>query len=70
MFTAPEGEGDKLTDIKGIGPVAEGQLKEQGITTFKQIAKLTKKEIKQVDENMPFSAAQIEDWQAQAKEKV
>ena len=70
MFTAPEGEGDKLTDIKGIGPVAEGQLKEQGITTFKQIAELTADEIVKVDENMPFSAAQIEDWQAQAKEKA
>jgi len=70
MFTAPAGDGDKLTDIKGIGPVAEGQLKEQGITTFKQIAELTAEEIAKVDENMPFSAAQIEDWQAQAKEKV
>ena len=70
MFTAPAGDGDTLTDIKGIGPVAEGQLKEQGITTFKQIAELTAEEITKVDENMPFSAAQIEDWQAQAKEKV
>ncbi len=70
MFVAPEGEGDKLTDIKGIGPVAEGQLKEQGITTFKQIAELTAEDIARVDEYMPFSAAQIEDWQAQAKEKV
>ncbi len=70
LFTAPEGEADKLTEIKGIGPVAEKQLNEQGITTFAQIAKLTKADIKKVDENMPFSADQIADWQEQAKALV
>lgn len=70
LFTAPAGDKDKLTDIKGIGPVAEGQLYEQGITTFAQIAKLTKAEIATVDENMPFSAEQITDWQGQAKELI
>ncbi len=70
LFTAPKGEKDKLTDIKGIGPVAEGQLYEQGITTFAQIAKLTKADIAKVDEYMPFSADQITDWQAQAKELI
>jgi large subunit ribosomal protein L21 len=67
LFTAPEGEADKLTEIKGIGPVAEKQLNEQGITTFAQIAKLTAAEIKTIDENMPFSADQIKDWKEQAK---
>ena len=43
LFTAPAGgEKDKLTDIKGIGPVAEKQLNEQGIMTFAQIAALTR----------------------------
>jgi len=70
LFTAPKGEADKLTEIKGIGPVAEKQLNEQGITTFAQIAKLTKADIKKVDENMPFSADQIADWQEQAKALV
>ncbi|MEL6965837.1 MAG: 50S ribosomal protein L21 [Pseudomonadota bacterium] len=71
LFAAPAGgEKDKLTDIKGIGPVAERQLNEQGIMTFAQIAALTAEEIEKVDEYMPFSAAQIEDWQAQAKEKI
>lgn len=70
LFTAPKGDKDKLTDIKGIGPVAEKQLNEQGITTFAQIAKLTKAEIERVDEYMPFSADQITDWQAQAKDLV
>ena len=70
LFTAPKGEADKLTDIKGIGPVAEGQLNEQGITTFAQIAALSEEEIVKIDEYMPFSADQIKDWQAQAKEKT
>ena len=70
LFKAPKGDSDKLTKIKGIGPVAEKQLNEQGITTFAQIAALTKAEIEKVDEYMPFSADQITDWQSQAKELI
>ncbi|WP_024350277.1 50S ribosomal protein L21 [Aurantimonas coralicida] len=69
MFTAPtSGEQDKLTKIKGIGPVAEKQLNEQGITTYAQIAALSDEDVARIDANMPFSAAQIEDWRAQAGE--
>jgi large subunit ribosomal protein L21 len=70
LFTAPAGDGDKLVDIKGIGPVAAKQLAEQGITTFKQLAELTDADIEKIDANMPFSADQINDWKAQAKELV
>ncbi len=68
LFTAPAGEGDDLVVIKGIGPVAAGQLKEQGITTFAQLAALTDEDIARIDANMPFSTDQIKDWQAQAKD--
>lgn len=68
LFTAPKGDGDDLTKIKGIGPVAAGQLNEQGITTFAQIAKLSDKDIARIDDAMPFSADQIGDWRDQAKE--
>ena len=68
LFTAPSGEADKLTTIKGIGPVAEKDLNEQGIMTFAQIAALTDAEIESIDEAMPFSAAQISDWRQQAAE--
>lgn len=67
LFTAPKGEGDDLTKIKGIGPKAAEQLNEQGLTTFKQLAKLSDADVAKIDENMPFSAAQIEDWREQAK---
>ncbi|PTE06782.1 50S ribosomal protein L21 [Mesorhizobium helmanticense] len=68
LFKAPKGEPDDLTVIKGIGPVAAGQLNEQGITTFAQIAKLTDKDVAKIDEHMPFSADQIKDWREQAKD--
>jgi large subunit ribosomal protein L21 len=67
LFSAPAGEGDDLVAIKGIGPVAAGQLKEQGITTFAQLAALTDEDIAKIDANMPFSTDQIRDWQEQAK---
>jgi large subunit ribosomal protein L21 len=70
LFKAPKGKPDDLTGIKGIGPVAAGQLNEQGITTFVQIAKLSDKDIAKIDEAMPFSADQITDWRDQAKELV
>jgi large subunit ribosomal protein L21 len=67
LFAAPEGEGDDLTKIKGIGKVAAGQLKEQGLTTFAQLAALTDEDIARIDAAMPFSAEQIGDWREQAK---
>ncbi|TIP83452.1 MAG: 50S ribosomal protein L21 [Mesorhizobium sp.] len=68
LFKTPKGEPDDLTVIKGVGPVAAGQLNEQGITTFAQIAKLSDKDIARIDEHMPFSTDQITDWREQAKE--
>ncbi|WP_159587550.1 50S ribosomal protein L21 [Chelativorans xinjiangense] len=67
LFTAPKGEADDLTKIKGIGPVAASQLNEQGIATFAQIAALSDEDIAKIDEAMPFSADQIQDWREQAK---
>ncbi|MFC6488900.1 50S ribosomal protein L21 [Nitratireductor sp. GCM10026969] len=67
LFSAPGGEADDLTKIKGIGPVAAGQLKEQGLITFAQIAALSDEDVARIDEAMPFSADQIKDWREQAK---
>ena len=57
-----------MTKIKGIGPVAKGQLYDQGITTFAQVAALSDADVARIDENMPFSAEQISDWRSQANE--
>ncbi|MGB7287945.1 MAG: 50S ribosomal protein L21 [Salaquimonas sp.] len=67
LFTAPAGEPDDLTKIKGIGPVAKGQLYEQGITTFAQVAALSDADVQRIDDYMPFSSEQISDWREQAK---
>jgi large subunit ribosomal protein L21 len=68
LFSAPAGEPDDLVVIKGIGPVAAAQLKEQGITTFAQVAAFTDEDIARIDAAMPFSADQIKDWREQAKQ--
>ncbi len=67
LFKVPAGDPDKLTEIKGVGPVAEKQLNEQGITTYAQIAALSDKDVAKIDEAMPFSVDQITDWRDQAK---
>ena len=70
LFTAPDGDSDDLKIINGIGPVAEKQLNEQGITTYAQVANFSDDDIVRIDEAMPFSAAQIETWRDQAKDLV
>jgi len=70
LFTAPTGDADDLKIINGIGPVAEKQLNEQGITTYEQVANFSDDDIVRIDEAMPFSAAQIETWRDQAKDLV
>ena len=67
LFTAPAGAADDLVVIKGIGPVAAGQLKAQGLTTFAQLAALSDADVERIDAAMPFSADQIKDWREQAK---
>jgi len=67
LFTAPVGEPDDITAIKGIGKVAAGQLNAQGISTFAQIAALTDADIERIDASMPFSSEQIRDWREQAE---
>lgn len=66
--TAKKAGGDDLTKIKGIGPVAAGQLNEHGITSYAQLAALSDEEIAKIDGTLPFSADQINDWRAQAKD--
>ncbi|MBW3096696.1 50S ribosomal protein L21 [Pseudohoeflea coraliihabitans] len=66
--SADKGKGDDLTKVKGIGPVAAGQLADHGITSFAQLAALSDDEIAKIDADLPFSADQITDWRDQAKQ--
>ena len=64
-----EGGKDNLQLIKGIGNVLEKLLNDTGIYHFDQIAKLTKEEIKWLDNSMAFPGRiEREEWVAQARE--
>lgn len=59
---------DKLTLIKGIGPVNERKLNAHGITRFDQIAKWKKADIVAVEAYLAFDGRIArEDWIGQAK---
>lgn len=61
-------EGDKLTEINGIGPVIEKKLKDLGVSTFAQIAGFTEEQITEVDGKLNFKGRiDREEWVAQAK---
>ena len=61
-------EGDKLTDINGIGPVIETKLNDAGVNTFAQIAAFTEADIAEIDGKLNFKGRiDREEWVAQAK---
>ena len=61
-------EADDLTKISGIGPVFAKRLAEEGITTYAQVAKLTKKRIAELDEKLDLkNNIDNDDWPGQAK---
>lgn len=58
---------DKLTNIKGIGPVLEKKLHDLGITRFSQIAGWSEADIEKVSEHLSFKGRiQRENWIEQA----
>ena len=61
-------ESDDLTKISGIGPVFAKRLAEEGITTYAQVAKLTKKKSAELDEKLDLKGnIENDDWPGQAK---
>lgn len=70
LLAAPPRPGqDRLTDIKGIGPVYAGKLYEAGIQTFKQLAAMTPEEIHLLINEPKWRARSInaEAWIEQAR---
>jgi len=66
-FTSP-GYRDKLTLIDGIGSTLERKLNALGITSFKQIAELSERDIEKVNEQLAFKGRiEREGWVAQAR---
>ncbi len=67
----PDGVGDNLTTINGIGPVIEKKLHDLGITTFKQIAELDQDRIDEINEQLSFKGRiEREEWVDQAKKLI
>ena len=64
-----ENNRDKLTDIKGVGPVLEGLLHDSGIYYFKQVALLDKDGVNELQEQIPQFPGRIkrDKWVSQAK---
>jgi large subunit ribosomal protein L21 len=60
---------DKLTRIKGIGPVLEKKLHGLGITQFSQIARWGEEDIDKISDHLRFKGRiQREEWIKQAAE--
>ncbi len=69
--TGPDGVGDNLTEINGIGPVIEEKLHGLGITTFKQIAELDQARIDEINEKLSFKGRiEREEWVEQAQKLI
>ena len=62
-------EPDDLTSLKGLGKVISGQLETAGIITFAQLAKLSNKDINNLNDQIPGFGAKYKryDWKTQAK---
>ncbi|MBN1679638.1 MAG: hypothetical protein JW966_05050 [Anaerolineae bacterium] len=58
--------GDRLTDVKGIGPVYAGALRKAGIQTLQQLAAMTPEEVQAVIKR----SIKAESWIEQAKALV
>ena len=69
LLTAPKGDADILTSIKGIGPKLSQTLNDFGIYHFDQIASWTPENISWLDEALSFKGRiQREGWVDQAIE--
>lgn len=66
---APTDEADDLKKIKGVGPKLVTMLKEQGITTYAQIAAWSDADVARIDETLGRFKGRIErdQWVEQAK---
>jgi NADH-quinone oxidoreductase subunit E len=68
LFKAPEGPGDDLKLIVGIGPGLERALNAIGITTWAQVARLTEAQIAVVEGELGFRGrVRRDNWLQQAE---
>ncbi len=71
LFAAPDGDGDDLKKISGVGPVLESKLHSLGIKTYAQIAAFSADDVAKVDDALSFKGRIERDgWIDQAKALV
>ncbi len=63
----PRPSQDRLTDIKGVGPIYGGKLYEAGIYTFQQLAAMTPEELDTLIGAPKWRAIDAESWIEQAR---
>lgn len=69
LFTAPDGPADDLKQISGVGPVLEKKLNALGVTTFEQVAAMSKDDIQKLDDALSFKGRiERDNWLDQAAE--
>ena len=69
LFAAPEGPADDLKNISGVGPVLEKKLNALGVTTFAQVAAMSRDDIEKLDDALSFKGRIDRDnWLEQAAE--
>ncbi len=68
LADAPEGGGDNLKEISGVGPKLESTLNDLGIYTFAQITEWSDADVAWVDARLTFKGRIVrDDWIGQAK---
>ncbi len=61
---------DDLKKLSGVGPVMEKKLHDMGITSFEQIANLTKQEIHDIDAKLGIKGKIEDTWISEAKNLI
>ena len=68
LFTAPDGDGDDLKKIPGIGPALESKLNALGVTRYDQFAGFSEADLASIDKALSLRGRiQRDDWVGKAK---
>ena len=68
LFERPEGPGDNLRLLTGVGPVIEGKLHAMGVTRYDQIARFSPEDLSRLDAALNLRGRVARDnWAGQAE---
>jgi predicted flap endonuclease-1-like 5' DNA nuclease len=69
LMQAPDGEGDDLTALRGLGPVLEKRLNEIGVCSYRQLAQMTEQDAQWIATRIQVVPGRIlrDRWAEQAR---